>query len=577
MSVFKRKRAEGGKRRVTESKIYYIDFFDHADIRRRLPAFTDKTASNEMERSIRRLVALRMTGGGPDAESSRFLEKCPPAIREKLGDWGIVDIDHAAGGRRLTDLLVGWARNLEARQCSPRHRAEAVARVRRILTECRAVFLNDLRAEKTEWWLVGERRKGMGNRTSNMYLSSIKAFCSWMLKAGYLSVHPLARLSKVNEATDVRLERRDLNPDETRLLLISTRKSRKIICKMNGWDRFIMYLLALETGLRWSELRALRRNSFDLKAETATVTVEAKNAKNRRRDTLPLRRETVHLLEEYFAANPALPTAPALPMPAGNKGASMIKRDMKEAGIVGTDDLGRVVDFHSLRHTFISNLAKAGIHPKLAQDLARHSSIELTMRVYTHTKIESRLEAIDKLPVVATPVNSLPLRKTDTLDDSEQTGGVHPASTPAKAGVRDKKTDTQTDTKRLAFDILSDSNMDEYRNKSIGFNGISKDVNPLNINELTNLYWQEKSNHIDPLDGLVTITLAAKTGMQVPKVVLQAQVIHRLRDPVHPRRRRGAHPVVSGGQKLGAKMMGERMELGERLLLCPFGYLHQFR
>jgi integrase len=43
------------------------------------------------------------------------------------------------------------------------------------------------------------------------------------------------------------------------------------------------------------------------------------------------------------------------------------------------DDAGRVADFHSLRHTFISNLAQAGVHPKLAQSVARHTDINLTM------------------------------------------------------------------------------------------------------------------------------------------------------------------------------------------------------
>ncbi len=39
---------------------------------------------------------------------------------------------------------------------------------------------------------------------------------------------------------------------------------------------------------------------------------------------------------------------------------------------------------HALRHTFISNLARAGIHPKTAQALARHSTITLTLDRYSH-------------------------------------------------------------------------------------------------------------------------------------------------------------------------------------------------
>jgi integrase len=43
-------------------------------------------------------------------------------------------------------------------------------------------------------------------------------------------------------------------------------------------------------------------------------------------------------------------------------------------------------------------LAAAGVHPKIAQDLMRHSDINLTMNIYTRTAIESRLDALDKLP-----------------------------------------------------------------------------------------------------------------------------------------------------------------------------------
>jgi len=52
------------------------------------------------------------------------------------------------------------------------------------------------------------------------------------------------------------------------------------------------------------------------------------------------------------------------------------------------DDAGRVADFHSLRHTFITNLANSGVHPKTTQTLARHGSISLTMDNYTHTLSE---------------------------------------------------------------------------------------------------------------------------------------------------------------------------------------------
>ena len=59
---------------------------------------------------------------------------------------------------------------------------------------------------------------------------------------------------------------------------------------------------------------------------------------------------------------------------------------------------GLYADFHANRHTFITNLAKAGVSPKTAQSLARHSDIRLTMNVYTHTDMAEKAEAVGRLP-----------------------------------------------------------------------------------------------------------------------------------------------------------------------------------
>src|SRR5262249_5444661 len=62
------------------------------------------------------------------------------------------------------------------------------------------------------------------------------------------------------------------------------------------------------------------------------------------------------------------------------------------------DEDGRVIDLHGLRHTFISSLAESGVHPKVAQALARDSSITLTMDSYTHLERHDVAKALDGLP-----------------------------------------------------------------------------------------------------------------------------------------------------------------------------------
>ena len=47
------------------------------------------------------------------------------------------------------------------------------------------------------------------------------------------------------------------------------------------------------------------------------------------------------------------------------------------------DVAGRTVDFHSLRTTFGTNLAKAGVSPQMAQRAMRHSDMRTTLNHYT--------------------------------------------------------------------------------------------------------------------------------------------------------------------------------------------------
>ena len=42
------------------------------------------------------------------------------------------------------------------------------------------------------------------------------------------------------------------------------------------------------------------------------------------------------------------------------------------------------VTFHGLRHTHITNLLRANVHPKIASERAGHSSVAITLDVYSH-------------------------------------------------------------------------------------------------------------------------------------------------------------------------------------------------
>jgi len=65
-----------------------------------------------------------------------------------------------------------------------------------------------------------------------------------------------------------------------------------------------------------------------------------------------------------------------------------------------TDDRGRTLDIHALRHTFGTHLSASGVNPRTAQAAMRHGSIDLTMNSYTDPRLLDVKGAVDNLPAI---------------------------------------------------------------------------------------------------------------------------------------------------------------------------------
>jgi hypothetical protein len=61
------------------------------------------------------------------------------------------------------------------------------------------------------------------------------------------------------------------------------------------------------------------------------------------------------------------------------------------------DAAGLVADFHSLRRLYISRIVRSGASPKVAQKLARHCEVRLTLDRYAHAALHDRSAAMDAL------------------------------------------------------------------------------------------------------------------------------------------------------------------------------------
>jgi integrase len=269
-----------------------------------------------------------------------------------------------------------------------------------IFTDCKFVLWSDISASRLERYLDDLRDGGSGisARTFNSNLKAVKQFCNWMIKNGRASESPVVCLECLNTETDKRHPRRALELDEIRRLLKAAVASPKRF-SMTGYARALLYRLAIETGLRASELRSLTASSFDF--DNCTVTVEAGYSKHRRQDILPLKPETTAELKGFLGDK--IPGVNAFNMPSKDRVAKMIRADLADAGIDYVNDAGRYADFHSLRHTTGSLLAASGAHPKVAQTIMRHADINLTMSLYTHTLKGQESSAVKSLPDFSLP------------------------------------------------------------------------------------------------------------------------------------------------------------------------------
>ena len=414
MSVFKPTYTDKRSGQQKPTKKWYIRYVEESGKEHKIPAYSDKTASAELDRNIHRLASFTGSGAEPDPTLSRWLESVTPKLRDRLVKIGLVDARRQAMSKPLAFHLLGFWHNLTAKSNTRQHAKQTTRRIIRVMRGCKFMLWSDIDAEKVHQFLANERatKKRFSPKTSNYYLQATKQFCQWMVHAGRASESPLARLRPINADVGLRRVRRALTPDEVRRLLDAASQGPERH-GMEGPERAVLYRLAIETGLRAGELRSLTRSSFNLSSSEPAVTVAAAYSKHRREDVVPLRPEMAAVMQTHLRAK--TPAAEAFNMPKQHHGIEAFKADLKAAGIPYRLD-GKVADFHALRHTTGSWLAAAGVHPKVIQRIMRHSTITLTMDRYTHPFKGDESAAIASLPDLSKPHDAEAGKATGTAD-----------------------------------------------------------------------------------------------------------------------------------------------------------------
>lgn len=303
-------------------------------------------------------------------------------------------------------LLAEWERAVIDGGASPQHADLYRRRAGLVLQHTGAglpgkLVAGEVTALLGEWRRMGiERDHGRGRplsvETSNHYLTAAKALTRWCIERGYLERDPLAGCRKLNADRARTFERRALTPDELDRLVTAT-AARTSRAAVPGPDRAVAYLVVAYTGLRLRELSQLAPESFRLDDRPPVVRLAASKGKPPAAQVLP--EALIARLREYLADKPAgVPVWYGEQWAKERRASSILRSDLKAAGIPERDATGRVVNFHSLRTTFGTWLARAGVPIQHAQKLMRHSDPKITAAFYTKLGDDDLAGQLDRLP-----------------------------------------------------------------------------------------------------------------------------------------------------------------------------------
>ncbi|MDD8047871.1 MAG: tyrosine-type recombinase/integrase, partial [Verrucomicrobiota bacterium] len=331
---------------------------------------------------------------------------------------GLIDPAAEEFNRPISEHLTEYEAFLRNKNDTEEHIGKTISRINAVLSVCKYTLIIEIKAARVAKYLADRRSGGLSPKTSNYYLTALKGFTRWLVREQRLMNDPIQHLQRVNPQTDVRTTRRTLSSEEFKRLIQTTREDPSDYRDLSGLDRATLYLIAANTGFRAKELASLTERSFMLDADPPMVQVAAAYSKRRRLDVQPLPQWVAEQFRNWLKSrsvqqagkirmegHPQKNRQPDVNDPKRlwpgtwfERAAEMLRTDLGAAGIPFRDIDGRVFDFHALRHQYISNLAAAGVHPRVAQQLARHSTIHLTMQAYTHLEVADLAGAVNKLP-----------------------------------------------------------------------------------------------------------------------------------------------------------------------------------
>jgi integrase len=240
-------------------------------------------------------------------------------------------------------------------------------------------------------WRSSLEKKGLSAATVNGSLRIISSAFERARRLGYIQANPCLGLESLKD--DEKGEKDCFTSEQIKSLLQAA--------KGTDWEGAI--LAGINTGLRRGDLTNLTWGSIDAGSDD-TWFLRIKTSKTGKSIVVPVHPDLREWLETRVRGVGKAPVFPQLfgKSGSGKSGISMqFKRIMERAGIRGRvlrngKGQGRTTSsltLHSLRDTFISRLANAGVAEDVRMKLVAHQT-KAIHRGYTHLEIDTFKSAV---------------------------------------------------------------------------------------------------------------------------------------------------------------------------------------
>jgi integrase/recombinase XerC len=241
---------------------------------------------------------------------------------------------------------------------------------------------HELDSQHLRGFAASEHRRGIGPRSIQRRLSSLRTFFNYLIREAQL---------KLNPALDVRAPKA---PKRLPVTLDADQMARllqfRADAELDKRDKAIMELF-YSSGLRLAELVGLGTNDIDL--DDRVVRVLGKGSKTR---VVPIGKFAILALHEWLQERSQIQMQDSDAVFVTRQGKRLTPRaiQLRVASWAKRQGLGQHVHPHMFRHSFASHLLESSQDLRGVQELLGHANISTT-QVYTHLDFQHLAKIYD--------------------------------------------------------------------------------------------------------------------------------------------------------------------------------------